>query len=335
MVTLIITEIGSKLQIKKNRFLITHGFSRKPVSEIPIDLVDQIISESSCTITAQAMAALSKYAIPFVWVGPENKSLYILPTYQNGLASLRRRQYAAMETKKGVHIAKQIVFYNIKNRITTLSKWKKEYDLDLNDQIIQIRSYLKNPPTLSESLEESRNLLMAFEAKVAKEYWKGFRLLAENLGWPFNGRTKRPAKDGTNALLNYGYAILEAQALAAVSITGLDIYAGYLHTDRSGRTSLLQDIKEEFRQVLVDEALVQFMSRTSYEKEHFEKEGSDIRIGTEIKKQWVTKLFTRLETEFGKYSLRRHIAKQGRKLANYLMNKRKSYSPFQNKVRYP
>lgn len=175
---------------------------------------------------------------------------------------------------------------------------------------------------------------MAFEAKAAKEYWKGYAFVAEFHGWPFKGRTKRPAKDGTNSLLNYGYAILEGQVLAAVTITGLDIYAGFLHADRSGRTSLLQDIKEEFRQVLVDEALVQLMSQIPYDATQFEKEGSDIRIGAEIKKQWVQLLFSRLDLEFGQHTLRRHIVLQGRKLSSYLMGKRKTYTPFSNKVKY-
>ncbi len=240
-----------------------------------------------------------------------------------------------MENKQGVHIAKQIVTYNIKNRIATLSKWNKRYDVNLKDNLRQIRSFLKNPPSLSDSIEECRNQLMAYEAKAAKEYWKAFGLVVEHHGWPFNGRTKRPAKDATNSLLNYGYAILEGQTLGAVSITGLDIYAGFLHTDRSGRTSLLQDIKEEFRQVLVDEGLMELISQMDYEPNFFEKEGSDIRIGSEIKREWVMTIFNRLETEFGKHTLRRHIIKQGRALANYLMGKRKTYSPFKNKVNYP
>ncbi len=315
--------------------MITHGFSKKPVSEIPIDIVDQIISETSCTITGQAMAALSTHAIPFVWVGPENRPLYILPSYQNGLAALRRRQYEALDNNKGLHIAQQIVLKNIKNRITSLSKWERQYSIGLQAHITQIKSFLKKPPELKSPLEECRNQLMAFEAKAAKEYWQGFALVAEFHYWPFKGRTKRPAKDGTNSLLNYGYAILEGQVLAAVTITGLDIYAGFLHADRSGRTSLLQDIKEEFRQVLVDEALVQLMSQIPYDATQFEKEGSDIRIGAEIKKQWVQLLFSRLDLEFGQHTLRRHIVLQGRKLSSYLMGKRKTYTPFSNKVKFP
>ncbi len=335
MVTIVLTEPGSKIQVKKDRFLFTHGFSTKPASEVPFDIVDHIISETSCTITAQAMAAFASHSIPLVWIGPSNRGLYILPSFQNGLAELRKKQYEAISSAHGVSIAYQIVMQVAKNRLNTLSKWHKSFDVDLSAHTKKIKEYLKHPPNKAQTIESCRADFMAFEAKIAKEYWNGFAKIIQHFGYNFSTRSKRPAKDPLNALLNYGYAILESQIVASITITGLDIYAGFLHSDRSGRFSLVQDLKEEFRQVLVDEALVQFVKMHNPTEDDFVTKGDEIQIGNDIKKLWVQSLFHRLEAEFGKHTLRRHIILQGRTLANCLMGKRKRYSPFANRVKYP
>ncbi|MGI6604033.1 MAG: CRISPR-associated endonuclease Cas1 [bacterium] len=56
----------------------------------------------------------------------------------------------------------------------------------------------------------------------------------------------------TNACLNYGYGILYQQCETALILAGLDIFAGFLHVDRPGKTSLVYDFMEEFRQPVVD-----------------------------------------------------------------------------------
>jgi hypothetical protein len=49
-------------------------------------------------------------------------------------------------------------------------------------------------------------------------------------------------------LRNYSYGQVER----AVLLDGLDPYAGFLHEDRPGKPSLVLDLIEEFRQLVVD-----------------------------------------------------------------------------------
>jgi CRISPR-associated protein Cas1 len=57
-------------------------------------------------------------------------------------------------------------------------------------------------------------------------------------------------------MLNYGYGILNSAVGGALLNTGLEPFAGFLHSDRSGKPSLVLDLVEEFRQPVVDRAVL-------------------------------------------------------------------------------
>ncbi len=64
------------------------------------------------------------------------------------------------------------------------------------------------------------------------------------------GRTPRTAASPVNALLNYGYALAEAEARLAAQAVGLDPGLGIVHTDQRNRDSLALDLLEPLRPVV-------------------------------------------------------------------------------------
>jgi len=85
----------------------------------------------------------------------------------------------------------------------------------------------------------------------------------------FAGRSRNPAKDEFNALLNYGYGVLYSMVEKGCIIAGLDPYVGFLHTDSYNKMSLVFDIIEMFR-IYVDETVVYLFSRRMIKDEFFE-----------------------------------------------------------------
>jgi CRISPR-associated protein Cas1 len=57
-------------------------------------------------------------------------------------------------------------------------------------------------------------------------------------------------------MLNYGYGILYGNVWGAILNAGLEPFAGFLHVDRPGKPSLVLDLVEEFRQPVVDRAIL-------------------------------------------------------------------------------
>ena len=64
-----------------------------------------------------------------------------------------------------------------------------------------------------------------------------------------------------NSALNYGYGILYTQVWGAIMNAGLEPFAGFLHVDRPGKPSLVLDLIEEFRQPIVDRAVIAALTK--------------------------------------------------------------------------
>ena len=92
--------------------------------------------------------------------------------------------------------------------------------------------------------------------------------------YDFLKRSGRGAQDPINAMLNYSYAILASEVLKSLHTSGLDPYAGFLHSDRYARKSLVFDLMEEFRQQIVDKSVLKLVNKDQIQKDDFElKEG--------------------------------------------------------------
>jgi len=76
------------------------------------------------------------------------------------------------------------------------------------------------------------------------------------------------ASDEINALLNYGYAILESEIRKSINSVGLDYSIGFLHEISQSRTPLVYDIQELFRW-LIDISVIQLLEEKKIKKSDF------------------------------------------------------------------
>jgi CRISPR-associated protein Cas1 len=88
--------------------------------------------------------------------------------------------------------------------------------------------------------------------------------------YKFDGRSRNPAKDEFNALLNYSYGILYSMVEKACIIAGLDPYVGIIHTDHYNKKSMVFDLIENFR-IWADETVVKIIAGRDVKQEHFDK----------------------------------------------------------------
>ncbi|RME55277.1 MAG: CRISPR-associated endonuclease Cas1, partial [Caldilineae bacterium] len=143
--------------------------------------------------------------------------------------------------------------------------------------------------------------------------------------WP--GRRTQGASDPFNSALNYGYGILYSQVERALVLAGLDPYAGFLHTDRPGKTALVYDLVEEFRQSVVDRTVMAVFNRGT--PIILDEQG---RLVEKSRKVLAEKVLARLEAqeryEEKRHSLRAIVQMQARRLAAYLRQERDAYQPY-------
>jgi len=96
--------------------------------------------------------------------------------------------------------------------------------------------------------------LRGLEGVGANAYFGVFDelILGEKETFFFHGRSRRPPLDAVNVLLSFAYTLLAHDCASALESVGLDAYAGFLHRDRPGRTSLALDLMEELRPCMAD-----------------------------------------------------------------------------------
>jgi CRISPR-associated protein Cas1 len=89
------------------------------------------------------------------------------------------------------------------------------------------------------------------------------RTLPPGLG--FRRRTRRPHLDPVNAMLSFGYAMLFSQCMRAVTGANLDPDLGMLH---EGTGSLVYDLIEPLKPVMVDDAVFELARRGLHEGDY-------------------------------------------------------------------
>ncbi|MGC9054010.1 MAG: CRISPR-associated endonuclease Cas1, partial [Candidatus Hydrogenedens sp.] len=97
----------------------------------------------------------------------------------------------------------------------------------LHNTIYPLIEKLKSINT--ENISHAKQQIMSTEAHASSIYWSYFKQLI-SANYNFTHRTHRHSKDPVNSALNYGYGILYSECFRALTLAGLDPYAGFLHT---------------------------------------------------------------------------------------------------------
>jgi len=205
-----------------------------------------IVANSKVSVTSAAMRLLARYGVDLVvleWNGaPVIRASVPVP---NKTAETRLRQYEAILEGKGLMYAKPIIIKKIIEQGRTLRQIAKAKRVKwLRDQSYELEKYAQDV-----SNTKDPESLRTVEAQAAKLYWGMF----SNLFPDFPGR-EHEAKDPYNASLNYAYGMLYSVVNKALTVVGLDPYAGLFHTLKSGKASLVFDFSEQFKP-LVDQAV--------------------------------------------------------------------------------
>jgi CRISPR-associated protein Cas1 len=80
-----------------------------------------------------------------------------------------------------------------------------------------------------------------------------------------------PPPEPVNAMLSFGYTLALHDVDAALQITGLDPYMGTFHAIEAGRPSLVLDLLEEFRPIVVDRLVLDLLRTNAIGRERFER----------------------------------------------------------------
>ncbi len=242
--------------------------------EIPFfQLAEVMVSSRGVSISSDLLEELCVRRIPIAFVSPSGEpyALVSSPSWHESV-EIRREQMAAFKDSRGLVIASSLILGKIRNQATLLKysgKYLKEKDSAQYDELRGLIQGIEDGGeavlSMAGELGDAnwsvlRDRLMGYEGAASRCYWTGVGLLVRNKV-EFTGREGHGAQDPFNSMINYGYGILYAKVWSAVVLEGLEPFAGFLHTDRSGKPSLVLDLVEPFRQPVVDKTVIALVNQ--------------------------------------------------------------------------
>lgn len=285
----------------------------------------QIIINGKGAITFDAIELLSNNDVDLIAIDWRGNIKYRLSSMEHNNVEIRKQQYYALNDKRSGYLAKKFIESKIKNQkatLTTLSKSRGGVEFILNqrdklDNLLKALDNIKIKPS-----EKIKSDIFGIEGIASHEYWLGFRYVISD-EFAFLKRSGRGARDPVNAMLNYSYAILASEVLKSLHTSGLDPYAGFLHSDRYGRKSLVFDLMEEFRQQIVDKSVLKLINRGQIHADDFEFREGMIYIHEDCRKLLIKTILDKLNNEITFNGIKTTyvdlISIESKNIVNYLL----------------
>jgi len=222
--------------------------SSKP-KEIPAEKIDTIIVTANALVSTQAVALCLEKNIQLVLANWAGKPFGRFWASTPGRATEhRRKQYLHQNTLLAFKISKDIVTCKLRSQkkfLTDLKNNRKTSNETLNNAITSITKSLQNLTHLKYT-PSFKQTLLGIEGFAAAEYFSALSSILPKK-YAFKERSRQPAQDKFNAVLNYIYGITYSSVEKIVILSGLDPNAGLYHADSYGKPTLVFDIIELFR----------------------------------------------------------------------------------------
>jgi CRISPR-associated protein Cas1 len=335
---LIVDQYGAFVGKHSGRLRVTRqkdGQTEKLAEAPLIHLDGVVVTGRGVSFSADAVEACSRDGIPIHFLDSRGRPYAAL--YSAGLTGTvltRREQLLAYADRRGLALAKAFASGKIQNQAGFLryaAKYRKETNAELYRALQEganaVAAHLDEMERLdAPCVDQIRFEILAAEGRAAQRYWAALKqVLPESYGWP--GRRTRGAADPVNNALNYGYGILYGAVERALVLAGLDPYGGFIHADRPGKPSLVFDLIEEFRQVVVDRTVFGLANKGVA----LDLDDKGLLV-EKARRTLAEKVLARLEAaeryERKRQPLRAILQSQARHVATYVRGDRIRYRPF-------
>ena len=287
--------------------------------------VESIVFCNQAFISTQALVLAMEHNIDVIFLDKYGDPVgRVWHSKLGSTALIRRKQIEAAEGERGLSLAKEMIRAKMDNQIRFLKKLmaaRPEREDGFTSHIERIESARLSINDLEGNLEERRGSLMGLEGAAGRAYFECLSPLFPEK-YRFNGRSRRPARDEFNAVLNYMYGILYSQVEKTLILAGLDPFVGFLHTDNYNKKSLVFDFIEPFR-IFAERCTVYLFTGKKIKDHYFDKQESAVMLNKEGKPLVVESLNSHLEESIRyrrKNVKRRHILlHEAHRMANLLL----------------
>jgi CRISPR-associated protein Cas1 len=288
--------------------------------QLPFDSV--VVDSMTGSVSFEALRFLAIHDVPVTllrWNGSVLSTILPRGPSNGELRVAQVTAYADPERRLG--IAREF----IREKVAKTFSLAEELSRTLPVSVEPIRAEVGGP------LGKSLNDLMLYESRVAQVYWKEYAKAVEAL-WPKSGFVSRrsaqrswnnSAADPMNALLNYGYSLLESACRSAIVSVGLLPEIGFLHEVAQSKLPLAYDLQEPFRWI-VDLSVIEVIrdGKLDRKQDFIVTENYHVRLrppaATALIDRFSANLNRKVSVGKRTMSFETTISETGRRLARYL-----------------
>lgn len=293
--TLYVLSDNCKIKLDNNTFIIEKDSNT--IDKIPVIHISDIILQGYIPFSIDVLYKCMENNINICILSKHGDFIGNFNSAYVGNVDLRKKQYDYIFCEyKRLVLASNIIVGKINNQISVVSRsLRNNIYSESDEKLINITLDRLNIICEKCMNTSSIEILRGYEGEASRIYFSIFDklIVKQKDDFKFNGRNRRPPKDSINAMLSYLYAILESNVTSALHATGFDVYAGFIHGDRSGRESLALDIMEELRPIMVDKTVLKLISKHMIHKDDFEYTKDCVLLNDKGKRVVVTEWYNK------------------------------------------
>ncbi len=252
-----IQHFGAKLRSKDGLFTVTlpdlNGGPAR-VEEFAAPHVQTILLHPKTSLTTDAALLAERHGITTIILDEDGEpTIFLAGTHPSRSLEIWKHQLLLHGTPEGLDFARQWLCIKVQRKLEWMPKLKSyrqdqpealkiidDTAASLQDTLARLRSQsLQNVPAAAAELR-------GIEGNGQKTYLALINSLLPRQ-YKFDGRSRQPAQDIFNAMLNYGYGILYNWTESALWESGVNPYFGFLHSGERQHKALLYDFIEPYR----------------------------------------------------------------------------------------
>lgn len=197
------------------------------------------------------------------------------------ISDIRRGQLDFFYSDAAVPWVKDLVAEKINRQIGLLLSLKGDQDERVQRMIAAAANSMEDHKAKArkaeaESVPDVLPSLRGWEGAASRRYFEAVSACLPP-AYQFGSRSRQPATDWFNAMLNYGYGMLYGKVEGALIKAGIDPYVGIFHRDDYNRPALVFDVIERYR-VWVDYVVIQLCRQEAMSEECFREEGGGVML---------------------------------------------------------
>ena len=270
--TLYVTTEGASL--KKDGENVVVSVEGEERARVPFHMLTSLVLFGPILVTPALIGAAASAGMTLVFLSRNGRFEARVEGPVSGNVLLRRAQYRASEMPE--EIVRSLLLGKIANQRSVLMRHLRDYrgerepgPLERLEAATERMAQILRRVELAGGEADS---LRGAEGEAAALYFAVFKHLIrrDEPELAFTQRSRRPPRDGVNALLSFLYTLLVHDCRSATEAVGLDPAVGFLHRDRPGRPSLALDLMEELRPILADRLALSLLNRRQIGPSDFE-----------------------------------------------------------------